>query len=111
MPGAARTTGTVPAARPVGTRGTREARRPGRVAIRRREARSAGCEGRGISHLAAVVLEAGAQLAAAARRDRPRRAAVGEPDAAGGGEVEQLLALVALARGAHEQPAEEQDGE
>jgi hypothetical protein len=42
-------------------------------------------------------------------RHRARRALLGELHAAGGRELEQLLALLALASGAHEQPAEEHE--
>src|SRR4051794_7402392 len=57
------------------------------------------------------VLDALSQLRPAARGDGPRGPALVERDASRGGEVEQLLALLALARAAQEEPAEEADGE
>ena len=52
-------------------------------------------------------LEPLAQVGAAAGGDRARGAALGELVAARLGEVEQLLALLGLARGAQEQPGEQ----
>ncbi len=45
------------------------------------------------------------------RPRRSRRAGLGEVEAPGAGEVEKVLALLALAGGAQEQPAEEPEGE
>src|SRR3954469_20926574 len=56
-------------------------------------------------------LQPAAQLGAAACGHRARGPALGELDAAGAGEVQELLALVGLARGAQEQPAQEDDRE
>src|SRR3954447_10628576 len=50
-----------------------------------------------------------AQRVAATGGDRARGALLGELDPARGGELDELLALLALARGAQEQPAEQQD--
>src|SRR3982751_1862484 len=100
----------VPSTAPSST--TTISRRSGRSATRRRTSsivraslyagtrtltRGSRATGRGT--LAALALEALAQLAAPAGGHRPRRAAVGQRDAVFGGEVEQRLALLALARG------------
>src|SRR4051794_32587652 len=58
-----------------------------------------------------LALEPLAELGAPPGGDRAGGAPVGELDAAGGREVEQLLALLARARSAQEQPAEAPDGE
>ena len=54
-----------------------------------------------------LALDPRPQLGAPAGGDRPRRAALVERDATRGGQLEQLLALLPLARAAQEQPAEQ----
>src|SRR4051794_17895937 len=55
--------------------------------------------------------DAAPQRVTAAGRHGARGALLGELDAVLGRELEQRLALLALARGAREQPAEQQDGD
>src|SRR4051794_13445289 len=71
---------------------------------------TSGCASTGRGTLVGLH-EAAAELLAASGGDGPRRAALIELDALRRGEVEQLLALLPLARRLPEQPPEEQDRE
>src|SRR3954453_11504487 len=70
-----------------------------------------GCAPTGRGTVLGAREQPAAQLVAAAGRHRSCRAALVELDAALGREVEQLLALLALAREAQEEPREQADGQ
>src|SRR3954470_4401452 len=75
-----------------------------------RRARAAGPDRLRHGRLERLAFDPVAQLGPATGRDRARRTTLVERHAAPAGEVEQLLALLALARGAHEEPAEQAQG-